>query len=67
MLLLSCTEKEKTYEALEAEVLCDVLPEIAKYELNQNFNSVIPPPLEVDSLKFSIEEIQYINQKRNED
>jgi len=67
MLLLSCTEKEKTYEALEAEVLCDVLPEIAKYELNQNFNSVIPPPLEVDSLKFSIEDIQYINQKRNED
>lgn len=67
MLLLSCTEKEKTYEALEAEVLCDVLPEIAKYELNQNFNNLIPPPLEVDSLKFSIEEIQYINQKRNDD
>ena len=31
--ILSCTEKEKTYEELEAEVLCDVLPEIAKYEL----------------------------------
>jgi hypothetical protein len=65
--LISCSEKEKTYEALEAEVLCDVLPEIAKYELNQNFNNLIPPPLEIDSLKFSIEKIQQINQKRNED
>jgi uncharacterized protein YcfL len=37
LILVSCTKKEKTYEALEAEVLCDVLPEIAKYELNQNF------------------------------
>jgi hypothetical protein len=26
--ILSCTEKEKTYEELEAEVLCDVLPEV---------------------------------------
>ena len=28
--LIFCKEKEKAYEALEAEVLCDVLPEIAK-------------------------------------
>ena len=67
LILISCKEKQKTYEALEAEVLCDVLPEIAKYELNQNFNSVIPPPLEIDSLKFSKEKIQQINRKRNED
>ena len=67
LILISCKEKQKTYEALEAEVLCDVLPEIAKYELNQNFNNVIPPPLEVDSLKFSIEKLELINQKRNED
>ena len=28
LFLFSCTEKEKTYEELEAEVLCDVLPEV---------------------------------------
>jgi hypothetical protein len=67
LILISCTEKEKTYEELEAEVLCDVLPEIAKYELNQNFNTVIPPPLEADSLKFSVEKLEQINQKRKED
>ena len=67
LILISCTKKEKTYEALEAEVLCDVLPEIAKYELNQNFNNVIPPPLEVDSLKFSVEKLELINKKQNKD
>jgi len=67
LILVSCTKKEKTYEALEAEVLCDVLPEIAKYELNQNFNNVIPPPLEVDSLKFSVEKLELINKKQNKD
>jgi hypothetical protein len=58
--ILSCAEKEKTYEELEAEVLCDVLPEIAKYELNQNENNFLPPPLEIDSLKFSKEKIQQL-------
>ena len=67
LFLFSCTEKEKTYEELEAEVLCDVLPEIAKYELNQNQNNFLPPPLETDSLKFSKEEIQQLNKKRYED
>jgi hypothetical protein len=33
--LFSC--KEKTYEELEAEVFCDVLPEVAKYELENYF------------------------------
>jgi len=64
---LSCTEKEKTYEELETEVLCDVLPEIAKYELNQSQNNFLPPPLETDSLKFSKEKIQQLNKKRDED
>jgi anion-transporting ArsA/GET3 family ATPase len=67
LMLFSCTEKEKTYEELEAEVLCDVLPEIAKYELNQNENNFLPPPLEIDSLKFSKEKIQQLNKKRDED
>ncbi|MQP25026.1 hypothetical protein GFJ94_08110 [Flavobacterium sp. LMO8] len=67
LFIFSCTEKEKTYEELEAEVLCDVLPEIAKYELNQSQNNFLPPPLEMDSLKFSKEEIQQLNKKRDED
>ncbi|MQP51496.1 MULTISPECIES: hypothetical protein [unclassified Flavobacterium] len=67
LMLFSCTEKEKTYEELEAEVLCDVLPEIAKYELNQNENNFLPPPIETDSLKFSKEKIQQLNKKRDED
>jgi hypothetical protein len=67
LILFSCSEKEKTYEELEAEVLCDVLPEIAKYELNQSQNNFLPPPLEVDSLKFSKEKIQQLNKKRDED
>ena len=67
LILFSCSEKEKTYEELEAEVLCDVLPEFAKYELNQSQNNFLPPPLEVDSLKFSKEKIQQLNKKRDED
>ncbi len=67
LMLFSCAEKEKTYEELEAEVLCDVLPEVAKYELNQNQNNFLPPPLEMDSLKFSKEEIQQFNKKRDKD
>ena len=67
LILFSCEERPKTYEELEAEVLCDVLPEIAKYELNQNQNMFLPPPLETDSLKFSKEEIQQLNKKRDED
>ena len=51
-LFLTFLKRErKTYEELEAEVLCDVLPGIAKYELNQSQNNFLPPPLETDSLK----------------
>ena len=67
LFFFSCSEKEKTYEELEAEVLCDVLPEVAKYELNQSQNNFLPPPLEVDSLKFSKEKIRQLNKKRDED
>ena len=67
LISFSCSEKEKTYEELETEVLCDVLPEFAKYELNQSQNNFLPPPLEVDSLKFSKEKIRQLNKKRDED
>ena len=46
--LLSCTEKEKTYEELEAEVLCDVLPEVIP-EIGSLF--IPPPPPPPDSLQ----------------
>jgi len=67
LFFFSCEGNPKNYEELEAEVLCDVLPEIAKYELNQSQNNFLPPPLEVDSLKFSKEKIRQLNKKRDED
>lgn len=53
----SCEEKEKTYEEMEAAILCDVLPEIVKYELKENLSRakafpLVPPP-DLDSLKYS--------------
>ena len=51
--ILSCTEKEKTYEELEAEVLCDVLPEVI-YPFIQ-INLPPPPPPSSDSLKFNLD------------
>jgi hypothetical protein len=49
--LLSCTEKEKTYEELEAEVLCDVLPQLSiEYNIDQFLRPPFPPR---DSLKIS--------------
>ena len=44
--MLSCSEKEKTYEELEAEVLCDVLPGVVGEITIQ-----LPPPPFPDSLK----------------
>jgi len=59
LILISCTEKEKTYEALEAEVLCDVLPEVLERELK--FNPILPPPPPfLDSLKYSITQLDSI-------
>ena len=60
LFFISCQEKtketKKTYEQLEAKVLCDVLPEVAKYELENSFWLRIPPPPpipEIDTLKFN--------------
>lgn len=60
----SCEKKEKTYEELEAEVLSDVLPEVIKYELNENLSrvkilSLIQPP-DLDSLKYSNKQLDSI-------
>lgn len=46
--LIFCKEKEKAYEALEAEVLCDVLPEVIP-EIGSL--SISPPPPPPDSLQ----------------
>ncbi|WP_130734786.1 hypothetical protein [Flavobacterium sp. J27] len=60
LFFIHCKEKtksiDKTYEQLEAEVLCDVLPEVAKYELENSFWIRIPPPPpipEIDTFKFN--------------
>ncbi|WP_374398770.1 hypothetical protein [Flavobacterium sp.] len=59
--IFSCNEKEKTYEELEAEVLCDVLPEIAKHEINSflRLGIIIPPP-EIDSINYTNKQIDSI-------
>jgi len=76
LFILSCTEKEKTYEELEAEVLCDVLPEIAKFEIKSflRLGIIIPPPPPLipplNSSKFSpiqldsIKKVEYNDWKR---
>ncbi|WP_445718564.1 hypothetical protein [Flavobacterium sp.] len=62
LMLFSCTEKEKTYEELEAEVLCDVLPEVLERELK--FYSVrIPPPQILDSLKYNEKQLDSIRRQ----
>ena len=59
---LSCTVKEKTYEELESEVLCDVLPEVLERELK--FYSVrIPPPQKLDSLKYNEKQLDSIRRQ----
>ena len=56
LFLFSCTEKQKSYEELEAEVLCDVLPEVIP-EIGSLF---IPPPppdsLQNENYKISSDE-----------
>lgn len=65
---ISCQQKiketQKTYEKLEAEVFCDVLPEIAidYYELF-HFYKFPPPPPDINSKKFSKKEIDSIKEK----
>ena len=62
LFLFSCTEKEKTYEELEAEVLCDVLQEVAKFEIKSflRLGVVIPPPTELDTLYYTNKQIDSI-------
>ena len=62
LFLFSCTEKQKSYEELEAEVLCDVLPEIAKHEINSflRLGIIIPPPPEIDSINYTNKQIDSI-------
>ena len=58
--LFSC--KEKTYEELEAEVLCDVLPGVAIYEFIyfSHLTNLPEPQSELDSLKYSHHQIDSI-------
>jgi len=72
LFFIHCKEKtktiDKTYEQLEAEVLCDVLPEVAKYELENSFWIRIPPPIpEIDTLKFNSFQIDSILHKSKTD
>ncbi|MFD2908634.1 hypothetical protein ACFSX9_07775 [Flavobacterium ardleyense] len=51
LFLFSCSEKEKTYEELEAEVLCDVLPQLAHEIVMPRLPP--PPPPEKDYEKYN--------------
>ncbi|WP_291110060.1 hypothetical protein [Flavobacterium sp. UBA6195] len=67
LFLFSCTEKEKTYEELEAEVLCDVLPNVIHSFIQINLPP--PPPPSSDSLEinFNIDSItKDIERQRDE-
>ena len=52
LILISCKEKQKTYEALEVEVLCDVLPEVIRPFIQIDLPP--PPPPSSDSLKIDL-------------
>ena len=67
LFLFSCTEKQKTYEELEAEVLCDVLPDVIHSFIQINLPP--PPPPSSDSLEinFNIDSItKDIERQRDE-
>ncbi len=51
LFLFACNEKEKTYEELEAEVLCDVLPQLAHEIIMTKLPP--PPPPEEDYEKYN--------------
>ena len=68
LFLFSCTEKEKTYEELEAEVLCDVLPEVIP-EIGSLFIPPPPPPpdsLQNENFKISSDEefLKLVNEEK---
>ena len=60
LFLFSCTEKEKTYEELEAEVLCDVLPEVLERELKFYSVRIPQPPQTLDSLRYNDKQLDSI-------
>ena len=60
LLLFSCIDKDKTYEQLEAEVLCDVLPDIIK-DYNKKQPLFLPPPYKTHSKIISKKELDSIN------
>ena len=67
LFLFSCTEKQKSYEELEAEVLCDVLPDVIHSFIQINLPP--PPPPSSDSLEinFNIDSItKDIERQRDE-
>ena len=74
LIFISCSKKGRTYEELEAEVLCNVLPEI----INESVSFTLPPPpfphryndsigsyQKSNSLKSQYEIIQFINKKKD--
>ena len=60
LILFSCEERPKTYEELEAEVLCDVLPEVLERELKFYSVRIPPPPRTLDSLRYSDKQLDSI-------
>ncbi|MDP5001864.1 MAG: hypothetical protein NWQ15_08195, partial [Flavobacterium sp.] len=61
----SCTEKEKTYEELEAEVLCDVLPQLAHEFITTKLPPPPPPEEDYDKYNYkplSIEEFKKLRE-----
>ena len=56
LFFISCQEKtkvvQKTYEQLEAEVLCDVLPDVIKDFCKKQY-LLLPPPISIDYSVFS--------------
>ena len=67
LFLFSCTEKQKSYEELEAEVLCDVLPEVIHSFIQINLPPPPPPSLDSLEINFNIDSItKDIERQRDE-
>ncbi|MDP5098056.1 MAG: hypothetical protein NWP90_10325 [Flavobacterium sp.] len=65
LFIFSCTEKEKTYEELEAEVLCDVLPQLAHEFITTKLPPPPPPEEDYDKYNYkplSIEEFKKLRE-----
>ncbi len=60
LFFFSCEDNSKTYEEIEAEVLCDVLPEILERELKFYSVRIPPPPQILDSLKYNDKQLDSI-------